>query len=542
MGHPMSNSLIIGSRCERVPGNVRWRRGFHSMAFPWKSSSLAAVHCSSNSPLVSLLSNAPISSSSLILRGHATEMQTHTNVMSPTSRGNEDAVANSPAAVQDIVSVLQSRGLIQDITSPELQRVSSQESMTVYCGFDPTAESLHLGNLLGIIVLSWFQKCGHQPVALLGGATARVGDPSGKSAERPVLSEETIERNTAAIKKTLTQLLAPPPGSALKEPVIVNNVDWFGSMSLLTFLRDVGKHARIGTMLAKESVKRRLESESGISFTEFSYQLLQGYDYLHLSRTIGARVQVGGSDQWGNIIAGTDLVRKLSEQEESSEMRENNESFSENEPLCFGMTFPLLLKSDGSKFGKSEDGAVWLNADMMSPYQMYQFLLKSTDEDVGKFLRMLTFVPVEEIEALEESMKRPDYIPNTAQRLLAEEVTRFVHGDEGVQQALNATAALAPGSKTKLDAAALEAVASDAPTASLSYSEVVEKPLADIMVAAGMQPSKAAVRRLIKGGGVRLNNEKVEDELATVRKDDLIDGRLLLLAAGKKNKLLLKIE
>lgn len=456
--------------------------------------------------------------------------------------------------MEDVISILRSRGLIQDITSPELEKLCRQESLTVYCGFDPTAESLHLGNLLGIIVLSWFQRCGHLPVALLGGATARVGDPSGKSAERPVLSEEAIQCNTAAIESTLRKLLRAPPGSDMPEPVIVNNLDWFGSMTLLSFLRDIGKQARVGTMLAKESVRRRLDSETGISFTEFTYQLLQGYDFVHLARTLGARVQIGGSDQWGNIIAGTDLVRRLIEQDSvdgkiSSSLEAGNgveedsgaDDGMDSQSLCFGLTFPLLLKSDGSKFGKSEDGAIWLSPDMMSPYQMYQFLLKSTDADVCRFLRMLTFIPLEQLEALEVSMNSPEYVPNTAQRLLAEEVTRFVHGEEGLQNALKATAALAPGSEAALDAKTLEAVAGDAPTATLRRSEVVDKPLADVMVAAGMQPSKGAVRRLIKGGGVRLNNSKVSDEMAMVRSQDLIDGRLLLLAAGKKNKLLLTI-
>jgi tyrosyl-tRNA synthetase len=458
----------------------------------------------------------------------------------------------SPTATstpQNVVAVLRARGLVQELTSPELETASSTETLLVYCGFDPTAESLHLGNLLGIIVLSWFQRCGHKPVALLGGATARVGDPSGKSAERPVLSEEAIQRNIAGIERTLRSLLQPPAGSNLHEPLIVNNLDWFGQMPLLTFLRDIGKQARVGTMLAKDSVRTRLESESGISYTEFTYQLLQGYDFVHMARDMGVRVQIGGSDQWGNITAGTDLVRRMlgGGDEEGGNGSGGEKAMAEQgngaqKVQCFGLTFPLLLKADGTKFGKSESGAVWLSSDMLSPYQMYQFLLKSADADVGKFLRMLTFLPLEEIEALESSMLQPEYVPNTAQKLLAEEVTRFVHGEEGLQQALKATAALAPGSQAALDAATLEAAAGNAPSATLTRLEVVDRPLADVMVAAGMQPSKAAVRRLIKGGGVSMNNAKVEEETAVVREGDLIEGKLMLLAAGKKNKLLVRIE
>lgn len=290
--------------------------------------------------------------------------------------------------------------------------------------------------------------------------------------------------------------------------------------------------ARVGTMIGKESVRKRMESESGISYTEFTYQLLQGYDFVHLSRSMGVKVQVGGSDQWGNITAGTDLARRAID---------GHVEDGESSSSCFGMTFPLLLKADGSKFGKSESGALWLNSDMLSPYNFYQYLLKTTDADVIKFLKMLTFLAIEEIDKLEKSMGLPDYVPNTVQKKLAEEVTRFVHGDDGLQQALNATAALAPGSSTKLDASSLEAAAGDCPSASIAREDVVGTPLPDVMVQVGMQPSKAAVRRMIKGGGVRINNEKVEDELYPVSEQDIIDGRFLLIAAGKKNKMLLKI-
>ena len=447
------------------------------------------------------------------------------------------AAASSPllsSGGKNVVETLRERGLIQDVTSPELETLSSTQSLKVYCGFDPTAESLHLGNLLGIIVLAWFQRHGHTPVALLGGATGRVGDPSGKSAERPVMSEETIEKNTRGIEATLRGLLAADKADVtgrgeLKMPEIVNNLDWFGGMGLLTFLRDVGKYARVGTMISKESVKKRMESESGISYTEFTYQLLQGYDFVHLSKEMGIQVQVGGSDQWGNILAGTELARKMSGVEDDDEAK----------PSTFGLTFPLLLKADGTKFGKSESGALWLTASMLSPYKFYQHLLQTADSDVVKFIKMLTFLPIEEVERIEREMGETGYVPNTAQKVLAAEVTRFVHGEDGLRQALSATEALAPGSQTKLSGEALEAAAGDCPTASVG--DIVGMQLPDVMVQVGMQPTKAAVRRMIKGGGVRINNEKVEDELYEIKAEDVIDGKFVLLAAGKKNKMLIEV-
>lgn len=472
----------------------------------------------------------------------------------PSSSGSSSASLPppGPGVRSNVVATLRARGLIQDVSSPELERAALRAPLAVYCGFDPTAESLHLGNLLGIMVLRWFQASGHTPVALLGGATGRVGDPSGKSAERPVLSDSDVERNTAGIEANLRALLAPPPGSGLPHPVVVNNLDWLGAMPLLTFLRDVGKQARVGTMISKESVRRRLDSEQGISFTEFAYQLLQGYDFVHLARTAGVRVQVGGSDQWGNIIAGTDLIRRMLEGDEPSAAGhqgsqggaagEGGSTQAQGMEQCYGLTFPLLLKADGSKFGKSESGALWLSSSMLSPYKFYQAIFQTADVDVARMLRALTALPLEEIEAVEASMREAGYEANSAQRLLAEEVTRMVHGDQGLDQALKATQALAPGATTMLDASALEAIAGDAPSASLPRGEVVGAPLCDVMAAVGMQPSRSAVRRMIKGGGVRLNNARVDDELYVLAEGDLIDGRLALIAAGKKNKLLLRVE
>uniref|UniRef100_A0A7S3R7S5 Tyrosine--tRNA ligase n=1 Tax=Dunaliella tertiolecta TaxID=3047 RepID=A0A7S3R7S5_DUNTE len=470
-----------------------------------------------------------------------------------------DAPANaSTAPLPNVVRTLRERGLVQDVTSEQLEQLTVSQSVPVYCGFDPTADSLHLGNLLGIIVLSWFQRCGHQPVALLGGATGRVGDPSGRSSERPILTEEKIEGNVKAIGQLLDDILrrnsqqgasssssssSSQDGPPLRDVKVVNNLDWFGPMSFLAFLREVGKFARVGTMLSKDSVRTRMESESGISFTEFTYQLLQGYDFVHLCREHGVRVQIGGSDQWGNIIAGTDLARRLLGREGEGEVEEGSqEASSSGTQTCYGLTFPLLVDSEGRKFGKSVDGAIWLSAEKLSPYKFYQHLFNVTDADVVKFLKMLTFMPLPEIEALAASMSKPDYVPNTAQRRLAEEVTRFVHGEAGLQQALKTTEALKPGSATQLDVATLEAVAGDAPSASLGRDAVAGATIADVMVAAKMQPSKGAARKLIKGGGVYMNNQKVTEEMAKVEDKDLVDGRMLLLAAGKKNKMLIRVE
>lgn len=444
----------------------------------------------------------------------------------------------SPAVARNVIEVLEERGLIESLTHEDIRAACSRPSsapVKVYCGFDPTAESLHLGNLLGLIVLSWFQKCGHVPVALLGGATARVGDPSGKSVERPTLDEETIERNLKGVRSNTEQVLrvraeeasenVSQSGPHMHPAQVLNNFEWWSKFSLLHFLRDVGKHARLGTMMSKESVKSRLNSEEGMSFTEFTYQLLQGYDFVHLYKNEGVSIQLGGSDQWGNIIAGTDLIRKLLHQEGA-----------------YGLTFPLLLKSDGTKFGKSEGGAIWLSSSMLSPYKFYQHLFATPDADVIIFLKRLTFLSLQEIEELEKAMGALNYIPNSAQRKLAEEVTRFVHGEEGLEEAIRATAALAPGGTTQLDWKSMEAIAADLPSFSTSLASVQGAPLVDVCVSSGLAASKGAARRLIKQGGLYLNNEKVEDEGKIIGQEDIMDNRMLLLSAGKKNKMVVRLQ
>ncbi|CAL1386011.1 unnamed protein product [Linum trigynum] len=430
---------------------------------------------------------------------------------------------------RNVIDILEERGLLESLTSDNLRSVSSNSEsspLRVYCGFDPTAESLHLGNLLGILVLSWFHRCGHRVVALIGGATARIGDPSGKSLERPELDVETLERNTLGIANTVTRILNS--SNSTTSFVVMNNYDWWKEFKLLDFLKQVGRYARVGTMVAKESVKKRLESEQGMSYTEFTYQLLQGYDFLYLFQNHGVNVQIGGSDQWGNITAGTDLIRRILQPKEGEG--------------GFGLTFPLLLKSDGTKFGKSEDGAIWLSPAMLSPYKFYQHLFSVPDSDVIKFLKMLTFLDMKVVDEMELQMQSPGYLPNTAQKLLAEEVTRFVHGEEGLREAIKATEALRPGAETKLDWKTIEGIAEDVPSCSMAYNEVVDLSVVDLSVSSGLLESKSAARRLMKQGGLYLNNSRVDEESKRIENEDIVDGKLLLLSAGKKNKVIVRIS
>ncbi|KAL3829427.1 hypothetical protein ACJIZ3_018229 [Penstemon smallii] len=423
---------------------------------------------------------------------------------------------------RNVVEILEERGLLDSLTSDALR---DTKPLRVYCGFDPTAESLHLGNLLGIIVLSWFIRCGHSAVALVGGATGRVGDPSGKSLERPELDSLALDRNVYSISATIQSILRTSSSSSIE---ILNNYDWWKDVKLLDFLKDVGRFARVGAMMSKESVRKRLESEQGMSYTEFTYQLLQGYDFLHLFRDHGVNVQIGGSDQWGNITAGTDLIRRILQAEEGA--------------AAYGLTFPLLLKSDGTKFGKSEDGAIWLSPSLLSPYQFYQYFFSVSDADVIRFLKILTFLSIDEISQIESEMQSPGYAQNTAQRRLAEEVTRFVHGEEGLNEALKATQALRPGAQTKLDWNTIETIAEDVPSFTLPKDQVLNLSLLDLSVSTGLLESKSAARRLMKQGGLYLNNDRVDSEGKKIEADDIVDGKVILISAGKKNKMIVRIS
>jgi tyrosyl-tRNA synthetase len=422
--------------------------------------------------------------------------------------------------MKTVIEQLEERGFIEAMTSEEL-REKARQPLKVYCGFDPTADSLHLGHLVALMGLAWFQRYGHTPFALLGGATAMIGDPSGKKSERQLLDQETIAHNLEGIRRNLSQVLQAP-GTAV-QPHLVNNLEWFQHFSFIDFLRDVGKYFRIGPMLGKESVKLRMESEEGMSFTEFSYQLLQAYDFLHLYDQYGVALQLGGSDQWGNITAGTDLIRKM------------------RGASAFGITFPLLTRSDGQKFGKSEQGAIWLSADRCSPYAFYQYLYRVPDADVIKLMRLLTFMEMSEIEAYAAQMRAPEYVPNSAQKRLAEEVTRLVHGEEGVRTALQVTQGAAPGSSTILNAETLEKIAGGLPLHTLPKEGIIGQKIVDLLVQIGAQATKGEARRLLRNGGVYLNNRQIEDENGSVREEDIIEGKFVLMAVGKKNKFLIRL-
>lgn len=418
--------------------------------------------------------------------------------------------------MKNLIYTLKERGFIDAMTSEVLTKAADQP-MKVYVGFDPTADSLHLGNLVGIMGLAWFQRYGHEPFALVGGATGMIGDPSGRSSERNLLDPESLEKNLIGIRHSLESVLK-------NEVKIINNYTWFQKIGYIDFLRDVGKYFRVGSMLAKESVKTRLSSEEGMSYTEFSYQLLQAYDFLHLFQEQGVTLQMGGSDQWGNITAGTELIRKVTGE------------------TVHGLTFPLITRSDGKKFGKSEEGAIWLNADKLSAYDFYQYLFRLPDADVPKLLRMLTFLELEEIREIEAQMQRKDYAPNTAQTRLAEEVTRLVHGEKGVEEARRVTEAARPGSHTALDSTTLQALAADLPSKKLQRSEVLGIKLVDLLVLAGLLESKGEARRMIIGGGVYLNNEKISDDQAILSEKHLIENHFLLVGIGKKKKLVVHVD
>lgn len=419
----------------------------------------------------------------------------------------------------NVIEILESRGFIESITSPELKKLV-EKPLSFYIGFDPTAESLHLGNLMGIVAMTWFQKCGHKPYILVGGATGKIGDPSGKSQERPLLTRELLDHNVKSIKAQLGLFLDFDHPTAA--PVMVNNDDWFSTISFTDFLRDVGKHFRIGTMLAKESVRARINSEEGMSYTEFSYQLLQAYDFYYLSQTEDVSLQMGGSDQWGNITAGIEFTRKVGQK------------------TVYGLTFPLLTRSDGKKFGKSEGGAVWLSPSLFSPYKFYQYLYRIADEDVISLLKKLTFIDLEEINQYEDGIRSKQLPPNTAQKRLAEEVTRFVHGEEGLATALKVTAAALPGSTAVLDFHTLKEIKGDITSVSLSKEEILGKKITDALVIAQLATSKGEASRLVKNGGAYINNAKVAEIERTIELEDLIGGVFLLLSSGKKNRVLIE--
>lgn len=421
--------------------------------------------------------------------------------------------------MENLVTFLEERGFIDAVTSEQLaEHVKS--SIGVYIGFDPTSDSLHLGHLVGIVALCHCLKRGHTAHFLIGGATAKVGDPSGKKAERPLLSHEEIEYNVSAITAQFKQCLHGTDQSKAK---FLNNSSWWSKLSFLKVLRDIGKHFRMGPMLGKDSVRTRLQSEEGLSFTEFSYQLLQGYDFHYLAEHEGVSLQMGGSDQWGNITAGIELHRKLTGK------------------TLYGLTYPLLTKSDGSKFGKTEEGAVWLDSSKTLPFHFYQYLVRVSDSDVIGLLKMLTFLEMGEISELEKELASGSAEPFKAQKVLAREVTRFVHGQEGLDIALKVTELLAPGSKTALDGKLLKEVKNYLPVQTFSKEEVVDSSFVELAVKAGLYKSKGETVRAIKAKGAYLNNIRVEQTDHVIKAVDVVDESYLLLGAGKKKKLLVEL-
>lgn len=421
----------------------------------------------------------------------------------------------------NVIEELKKRDFIDAITSEDLAK-KVEDPISFYIGFDPTSDSLHIGNLVGIMALCWFQKFGHKGIALLGGATARIGDPSGKSIERPLLSEEVLATNVAALEKQLQSIF--DNGFSQNPPKFLNNDSWLKNYSFVEFLRDVGRHFRMGNMLAKESVKTRLHSDEGISFTEFSYQVLQGYDFCHLNEAMDVELQLGGSDQWGNITAGIELTRKL------------------RSKSVYGMTFPLLVRSDGKKFGKTEGGAVWLAKEKTSPYQFYQYLIRIPDSDVILMMKMLTFMEMNEIVEYENKLKNDLLKPNEAQARLASEVTRFVHGEKELAKAIAVTKVLSPGSDASLDGEILEAVKDDMPSISLSKEDLLGASLIEVFVKTKLLLSKGEASRLIKNGGAYMNNSKIIDGKLPLLATDLIDQKFLMLGSGKKKKLLVIVH
>jgi len=421
--------------------------------------------------------------------------------------------------MQNVIEVLRQRGLLEAVTNPDIEKVLSRPAV-VYAGFDPSSDSLQVGNLIAVFGLSHFQRCGHTPIAVVGGATGMIGDPSGKSSERKALSADQVEKNLAGITENLSRFLDFK--DAVAPARIVNNNDWMKKFSFVEFLRDVGVHFRLGAMLGKESVKARLESEAGMNYAEFSYQLLQSYDFLRLYDDQKCLVQIGGSDQWGNITAGIDLVRKLRGVE------------------TFGVTFPIVCDASGAKFGKSEGNAIYLDRRKTSCFNFYQFFMRTMDADVIRFLKMFTFLPMDEIAALDEQTSR-DPGKRDAQKRLASELTMLVHGKDGLDSAVRATDALYGGSVQGLKAAELLDVFADVPSSELPVSEVVNRPAVDVAASSGLCVSKGEARRLLSGGGFYVNNVRISDAGALIRPEDVIDGRLLVLRSGKKSHRLIKV-
>ena len=417
---------------------------------------------------------------------------------------------------------LQWRGLIHQTTADEfLPGWLSSGTRSVYAGFDPTADSLHVGSLLPLMMLRRFQKAGHRPIAIAGGATGMIGDPSGKSAERNLQTKEQLEKNLAGIEVQMRHVLDFDCGET--SAVLVNNNDWMSQFSYIEFLRDVGKNFPVNVMLAKESVKNRLGSEAGLSYTEFSYMLLQAYDFVHLNKEYGCELQIGGSDQWGNVTAGIDLGRRM------------------NSVQLYGITCPLLTKSDGSKMGKTESGAIWLSAERTSPYQFYQYWMNVDDVDVSKCLRFLTELSHSEIDELDKAREEAAH-QRASQKKLAEEVTRMIHGEEGLAAAKKATEIFFGAEIESLTDNELVGIFADVPSKELPLSMLEGEGLGliDAVFEAGLAKSKGEARRSIKQGSIYVNNARVNEMDYKLTKKDLASETVIVFRGGKKKYALLR--
>ena len=420
----------------------------------------------------------------------------------------------------NIIDDLMWRGAINQMTDEEgLRQLTQEKAVSLYCGVDPTGDSMHIGHLIPFMILRRFQLAGHRPVIVIGGATGSIGDPSGRTSERVLQTKEQVQHNVEKLTVQMKRLFLTSQED--QEAVrLVNNYDWTKELSLLDFLRDYGKHFNLNTMLAKDVVASRLEV--GISFTEFSYQILQSIDFLQLFRKEDVQVQIGGADQWGNITAGLELIRKV----EGAEAR------------AYGLTIPLMLKSDGTKFGKSAGGAVWLDPEKTTPYEFYQFWLNQDDRDVIKYIKYFTFLEKEEIEALEVSVQEEPH-KRQAQKRLAEEVTRFVHGEAALQDALKITNALFTGDVQQLNADEIEQGFKNMPT---FESEKVEQNLATWLVDLGIEPSRRQSREDIQNGAISINGEKITDLEHIWTPEQSFEGHFVLVRRGKKKYFLVKLK
>jgi tyrosyl-tRNA synthetase len=423
----------------------------------------------------------------------------------------------------NLIEELRWRGMIQDIM-PGTEEQLNKEMISAYIGFDPTADSLHIGSLVPILLLVHLQKAGHKPYALVGGATGMVGDPSGKSEERNLLSEDILQKNLAGVKAQLEKYL-DFDASKSNAAVMVNNYDWFKDMSFLTFIRDVGKHITVNYMMAKDSVKKRLEGETGMSFTEFTYQLVQGYDFYWLYTHKNCKLQMGGSDQWGNIVTGTELIRRKSGGE------------------AYAFTCPLIKKADGGKFGKTEKGNIWLDANKTTPYQFYQFWLNASDEDAEGWIKIFTLLAKDETFELIEAHKA-DAAKRILQKRLAEEVTKFIHGDDALKEAIATTEKLFANQTAPAESLSIEDLESMEGVVKINFAkEKIESgiDIVSFLAETTIFPSKGEARKTVQGGGVSINRKKVESIEMKMDASLLLHQKYLLVQKGKKNYYLVQV-